>query len=90
MHLEDTIVVEGERKLHPNRQPDPERRPERVGRQLGRRGVRRALRLSNDQAAGQKLDRLVLVEDPQLDQPVVLPPRPPAGAEGRLADRARH
>jgi len=45
---------------------------------------------SRPERVGGQRDWLVLVEDAQLDQPVVLPPRPPAGAEGRLADRARH
>ena len=50
----------------------PRRRPQRILDELGSHGVRGPLRLPHDQATGQELDGLVLVEHAQVDQPVVL------------------
>jgi hypothetical protein len=84
------FVVRRDRELHAYRPSGAERGSQRVGRQLSGHRVGRALRLSHDQAAREQLDGLVLVEDTQLDQPVVFLARPAARADERFPDGAAH
>jgi hypothetical protein len=66
------IGVERQRELDAHGPSHAECRPQLVLGELDGHGVRGPLRLHDDQASGQELDGLVLVEQAQLDQPGVL------------------
>src|SRR6266446_5992377 len=62
-------VIEAYRTLHLNEPPVSERTLQRLRREQHRRPVRARLRLLHEQ---EPVDQLVLVEEPVVDQPLVL------------------
>lgn len=75
------FVVEGDRVLKADDPALTEGRAERIPGETNRSGVRAALGLGDDHLAADQLDRLVLVEHAQLDEPVVLVPGPASGLQ---------
>src|SRR5438045_1440162 len=71
-------VIEADRTLHLNEPPVSERALERLRHEQHRRPVRARLRLLHEQEPVEQLDRLVLVEEPVVDQPLVLQAGPAA------------
>ena len=69
-------VIEADRTLHLNEPPVSERALERLRHEQHRRPVRARLRLFHEQEPVEQLDRLVLVEEAMVDQPLVLPAGP--------------
>src|SRR5438105_6348389 len=65
-------VVEADRTLNLDKPAVPERALERPGDEQHRRAVRARLRLLDEQQPVEQLDRVVLVEEPVVDQPRVL------------------
>src|SRR5258708_26108850 len=69
-------VIEAARALHLNEPPVSDRTLERLRREQHRRPVRARLRLLHEQEPVEQLDRVVLVEEPVVDQPRIFEARP--------------